>query len=292
VEWQGLTPVFCDVDPSTHNLDPEAVERRITARSSAIIGVHLWGRPCPVEALEEIAARHKLALVFDAAHAFGCTHRGRPIGGFGNAEVFSFHATKVLNSFEGGAVATNDDDLADRLRVMRNFGFTGYDHVESVGTNGKLTEVAAAMGLTSLESLDRFIALNRQQYHAYREVLSGIPGVALLSHDEQERRNYQYIVVEIDQAAAGVTRDAMQAVLLAERILARRYFFPGCHRMAPYCQRGGGRTELASTDRLASRVLCLPSGSGLEMRDIAVMADIIKLVVENSATVMRRLRDE
>jgi len=152
LQWQEITPVFCDIDLETGNIDPARVEELITPRTTGIIGVHLWGRPCKIEALEEIAQRHGLVLLFDAAHAFACSHRGEMIGRFGNAEVFSFHATKFINAFEGGAVATNDDDLAGNIRLMKNFGFAGFDNVIYIGTNGKMTEVCAAMGLTSIES--------------------------------------------------------------------------------------------------------------------------------------------
>jgi dTDP-4-amino-4,6-dideoxygalactose transaminase len=290
VHWQGLTPVFCDVDFATHNLDPDDVERRITPLSSAILGVHVWGRPAPIERLADVARRHHLRLIFDAAHAVGCTHKGRPIGGFGDAEVFSFHATKVLNTFEGGAIATNDDELAERLRRMRIFGFTGYDCVESAGTNGKLSEIGAAMGLTSLESLDQFIGANRAQYERYRTLLQAIPGLSLAVYDESERHNYQYVVVQIDQPTAGVTRDELQAVLLADHVLARRYFFPGCHRMAPYAHSAIGNVSLPQSERLAGQVLCLPSGSGLDDRKIGAIVDLIGFTVEHGAAVRARLQ--
>ena len=176
LQWQEITPVFCDVDPATHNLDPAAVERMITPRTTGIIGVHLWGRPCAVEALQELADRHDLTLMFDAAHAFGCSHGGRMIGNFGRCEVFSFHATKFFNTFEGGAVVTNDDELAAKIRLMKNFGFAGYDNVIYLGTNGKMTEVCAAMGLTGLESLRPFIAVNRRNHEAYRRGCGTSPG--------------------------------------------------------------------------------------------------------------------
>ena len=155
LQWQEITPVFCDVDPATHLLDPARVEAMITPRTSGIVGVHVWGQACNVEALAEIAQRRGLRLIYDAAHAFACSHGGQMIGNFGDAEVFSFHGTKFFNTFEGGAVATNDDDLAQRIRLMTNFGFTGFDTVVTIGINGKMSEVSAAMGLTGLESLDR-----------------------------------------------------------------------------------------------------------------------------------------
>ena len=186
LQWQGITPVFCDVNPRTHHIDPGQVEQMITPRTTGIIGVHLWGRPCEVDALTEVARRHGLKLLFDAAHAFGCSYKGRMIGNFGYAEVFSFHATKVFNTFEGGAVVTNNDELAAKVRLMNNFGFAGYDDVAYIGINGKMSEVAAAMGLTSLENLEEFIACNHRNYKHYRQQLAQIPGVCLVPYDETE----------------------------------------------------------------------------------------------------------
>src|SRR5580704_10099419 len=179
LQWQEITPVFCDIDPATHRLDLARVEEMITPRTTGIIGVHTWGRPCDIEALEGVARRQKLQLLFDAAHAFGCSHKGQMVGGFGRCEILSFHATKFFNTFEGGAVLTNDDALAEKMRLMRNFGFSGYDNVIYIGTNGKMTEVCAAMGLTSLESLEQFVETNRRNHHAYRRELQPIPGVTL-----------------------------------------------------------------------------------------------------------------
>src|SRR5438034_7774890 len=223
LQWQQITPVFCDINPATHNLDPARVKDLITKRTTGIIGVHLWGRPCDVEALADIARRHKLKLLLDAAHAFACSHNGQMIGSFGNAELFSFHATKFLNTFEGGAVVTNDDELARKIRLMRNFGFAGYDIVSSLGTNGKMSEVSAAMGLTSLESLEKFVAVNYRNYREYRQQLADVPGMSLLAFDEDEKCNYQYVVLAIDEHAMGITRDQLDDILWAENILSRRY---------------------------------------------------------------------
>jgi dTDP-4-amino-4,6-dideoxygalactose transaminase len=290
VSWQRLTPVFCDIDPATHNLDARAVASTITARTSAIIGVHVWGRACDVDGLRDLAERHDLALVFDAAHAFGCTAQQRPIGSLGVAEVFSFHATKIINSFEGGAVTTTDAALAERLRLMRNFGFAGYDRVVSMGTNAKLSEAGAAMGLTSLESYDAFRAINQERYHEYRRHLEELPGITMISYDARESSNFQYVVVEVDDDVAGLSRDDLQTVLMAENVLARRYFYPGCHRMAPYASENGDVASLPNTDLVASRVLCLPSGSGMRPEEPAAVSRIIRTAVENAAEVSRRLR--
>jgi dTDP-4-amino-4,6-dideoxygalactose transaminase len=276
LQWQEITPVFCDIDPRTHNIDPARVEELITPRTTGILPVHVWGRPAPVEELTRIAVKHDLRLVFDAAHALGCSHGGRMIGGFGTAEMLSFHATKVVNSFEGGAIVTADDRFAEIARLMRNHGFADYDDVSHVGTNGKMNEVAAAMGLTSLESRDEFVAANRRNHEAYRSGLEGLEGVELITYDDAELCNWQYVVLEIDESA-GLTRDELQAVLWEENVLARRYFFPGCHRMEPYRSLfpDAGR-RLPEAERLVQRVLALPTGTSIDVEAVAVLTDLVQ----------------
>jgi len=289
LQWQEITPVFCDIDPITHTLDPNQVERMITPRTSGILAVHLWGRPCNIAALEDIAHRRNLRLLFDAAHAFACSYKGRLIGGFGDAEIFSFHATKFFNTFEGGAVVTNNDQLAAKVRLMKNFGFCGYDNVIYIGTNGKMNEICAAMGLTSLESLEQFIAVNYRNYQAYRQELQAIRGVRLLEYDESERNNYQYIVLEIDQSEAGVSRDRLVQILHAENVMARRYFYPGCHRMEPYkSYYPNAGILLPNTLQIASKVICLPTGDTIHRQAVATICAIIRMVVEKQHAAPRR----
>ena len=282
LQWQEITPVFSDIDPETHTIDPDCVEKMITPRTTGIIGVHLWGRPCQVEALTEVADRHGLQLIFDAAHAFGCSHKGKMIGNFGSAEVFSFHATKFFNTFEGGAIVTNDDNLANKIRLMKNFGFSGYDNVIYVGTNGKMPEICAAMGLTGLESLLEFVEVNRKNYLLYKKLLENVPGIKVVSYNECEKNNYQYIVLEIDEDLAGISRDFLIQILHAENILARRYFYPGCHRMEPY-QSYFPHTHmlLPVTERLVQRVISLPTGMNIREKDIATICNIITFTIEN-----------
>ncbi len=290
LQWQEIVPVFCDIDRRTHNLDPACIERLITPRTTGIIGVHLWGRVCNVEDLAEIAERRKLALLFDAAHAFGCAHRGRMVGNFGRAEVFSFHATKFLNSFEGGAVVTNDDDLAAKVRLMTNFGFAGYDRVIYPGTNGKMTEVAAAMGLTSLESLDEFVEANRRNHRLYADCLDGLPGIELARYSDHDGQNYQYVILEVEATEFGLTRDQLKDVLWAENVLARRYFYPGCHRMEPYRSYfPNSALLLPETERLADRILSLPTGTTVGADDITRICDSIRTASRHSTEVRRRL---
>lgn len=293
LQWQEITPVFCDIDPATHNIDPAKVERMITPKTSGILGVHVWGRACDTEALDKIARKHNLKLLFDAAHAFGCSHQGRMIGNFGGAEVFSFHATKFLNSFEGGAIVTNDDDLAQKIRWMTNFGFSGYDRVDYLGINGKMTEVCAAMGLTSLEDIDNIIAANHRNLKIYENALSGIPGISIIQYNESERNNYQYIILEIDSEQTGISRDALVNVLHAENILARRYFYPGSHEMEPYRSLfPHAGLLLPETEKLVFKVMSLPNGTAVTPSDIENVCEIICFAIQNGEEITRALHQD
>lgn len=292
LQWQEITPVFCDVDPRTHNLDPAKVERLLTPRTSGIVGVHVWGRPCAVDELEALAQARGLQLMFDAAHALGCSHGGRMIGNFGRCEVFSFHATKFMNTFEGGAIATNDDELAAKIRLMKNFGFAGMDNVIYIGTNGKMNELSAAMGVTGLESLADFIAVNREHYHAYQRGLAGVPGVTFARYDENERCNFQYVILEIDAVEFGLTRDELLKALHAENVLARRYFFPGSHRQQPYRSfYPNAGLLLPETERLGERVLSLPTGTAVSSDVVAKVCELVTRIRAQAPAVRASLAE-
>jgi dTDP-4-amino-4,6-dideoxygalactose transaminase len=247
----------------------------ITPRTTGIIGVHLWGRPAPVSKLQEIADEHRLKLMFDAAHAFGCSHKNQMIGHFGECEVLSFHATKFFNTFEGGAVVTNSDDLAQAMRLMRNFGFSGYDNVIHPGTNGKMIEVCAAMGLVNLDHIDSAVEANRHSHQLYTELLSPFPGLNVLPYDEAERNNFQYVVLEVG-VECQINRDDLVAALHAENVLARKYFWPGCHKMKPYRDLfPHAGLLLANTRTVAERVIVLPTGPSLHVDAIKEICNVI-----------------
>jgi len=281
LSWHGIRPVFCDINPITLCIDPNQVEALVTPATSAIMGVHVYGHACDVAALGHVAAANHIPLVFDAAHAVGCTYGGRPIGNFGACEVFSFHATKVLNSIEGGAITTNDDGLADRLRRLRNFGFPGdgRDVTVELGTNGKMNEFCAAMGLTNLEHLESFIAVNKANYAAYSAGLAGLPGLELFEFDAAEKNNYQYVIVRVRESLFGHTRDALIQALQSQGVLARRYFSPGCHAMEPYATADPGLADrLPVTETVSREVLALPTGTQLGPADIEKICDILRTV--------------
>ena len=276
LQWQEITPVFCDMDPVTHNIDPAKIERSITPKTTGIIGVHVWGRGCDTEAIEEIAAQRNLKVMYDASHGFGCSKAGRMIGAFGECEVFSFHATKFINALEGGVVAPNNDELAHQMRMMTNFGFTGYDRVEYLGINGKMNEISAAMGLTNLEAMEEIIAVNRRNYEAYREGLADVPGISVINYETTERNNYQYVVIEVDPEVCRRNRDQIVEALHAQNIIARKYFWPGCHKMEPYrsLQPNAGLL-LPETERIAARVIVLPTGQTVNEETVSRISKII-----------------
>lgn len=293
LQWQGITPVFCDIDGKTHTIDPTLIERMITPRTTGIIGVHLWGRPCDTEAIEEIAQKHDLKVLYDAAHAFSCRHSEKMIGNFGNAEVFSFHATKFINTFEGGAVVTNDDDLALKMRLMKNFGFQGYDNVIYIGTNGKMSEVSAAMGLASLESLDEIVAINRENYLHYHRDMNPVPGISFVEYDDDNLPNYQYVILEIDEGKVHLSRDQIVRILQAENILARRYFYPGCHRMEPYCSYfPHAGLLLPQTEKVLSQVMSLPTGKSIDHDHIDSICEIIRFIIGHGKKIKEMLTHE
>jgi len=281
--WEGLEPVFVDVDRTTHTIDPTAVEAGLSDRTAAIVGVHLWGRMCPVRELDAIARDRGIPLIFDAAHALGCSYEGLPMGRHGTASVVSFHATKFIQSLEGGAILTPDRDLAERLKLLRNFGFQGYDNVVTLGTNAKMNEFCAAMGLGSLEGLDALVRTNIANRSACRESLAGLPGLRLYEYDEQERNNFQYLIVEVDPRACPLSRDELVQVLHAENVIARRYFTPGCHRSGPYRDMPRRKSErLPVTEQLCDSLLALPTGAGVTTVEIEAIGTIIRTAIESA----------
>ena len=250
-----------------------------------------WTRKVnPVRSPVKLAAFPSNNLAVELTqHAFGCSYKGRLLGAFGEAEVYSFHATKVLHTFEGGAVVTNNDELANKMRLMKNFGFAGYDNVIHPGTNGKMCEVSGAMGLTGLESFDRFVDTNHRNYALYRKELTGLAGLSLIDYDPREKCNFQYVVAEIDEAQGGISRDEIVDLLWAENVLARRYFHPGLHKMEvfkSYYPHAG--MLLPETEKLTQRVLVLPTGTAVGADEIHTVCGLIRFAIENAAEIRQR----
>ncbi len=277
VWWQGLTPVFCDIEPKGLMIDPAKIENLLTPKTSALIGVHLFGNLCCVEEMEKIAAKRNLRLVFDAAHAFECDLQDRMVGEFGDAEVLSFHATKFLSTAEGGAILTNSSQLAKRLRLLRNFGFQDYDDVGFLGLNAKMAEPAAALGLASLPYLEDRRQRLQETRKLYVEQLQHIPGINIVPIGIHGKTNFHYFVVLIDENLFGINRDTLYEVLWAENVKARRYFYPGCHRMEPYVSELQLDDErLRVTGQMCEQVLCLPTNLSQPEHMTSTIAGIIR----------------
>jgi dTDP-4-amino-4,6-dideoxygalactose transaminase len=282
LRWQGIRPVFVDIDSATHNIDPRKLEAAITPRTTGIVGVHLWGRACDVDAIETIAQKHGLQVMYDASHGFGNSHKGKMIGNFGRCEVFSFHATKFINCLEGGVIVTNDDELAKKIRLMINFGFTGYDQVDYLGINGKMNEISAAMGITNLEAIDSIIEVNFRNYIHYLKRLSLLPGISVVKYIQTEKNNYQYIVIEVEESVSGTSRDSIVSALHSENIIARKYFWPGCHNMEPYLSESeDNKPYLPETESVASKVVVLPTGQSILPKDVERVCNVIAKSVQH-----------
>jgi dTDP-4-amino-4,6-dideoxygalactose transaminase len=270
LRWQRIDPVFCDVRMEDHLIDPTKIEELITPRTSAIMAVPIWGQPCDYTALQAIADKHGLKLIFDSAHAFDCKLGDQYLGGFGEAEVFSFHATKVFSTSEGGAITTNSDELAEKLRLMRNFGFTDYDKTDHIGTNAKMSEFAAAYGLVHLDELDSIIEQNKKIHQAYLEEFSEFKELKFLDYTFPGKCNYQYVVAHVPSEI----RDQLVDYFHAHGILLRRYFHPGCHRMEPYSSHEQYQgLHLSNTEKISSEIVIFPTGTQVTPSTIKKFSD-------------------
>ncbi len=268
----GLKPVFCDINPEDYTLDAERLEERVTDKTSAIVPVHVYGNFCDVERIEEIAKRHGLKVIYDAAHAFGETLDGKGAAQFGDVSMFSFHATKVFNSIEGGGVAFKDEKLCRRLYELKNFGITGYETVEYVGANGKMNEFQAAMGLCNLRHVDGEIEKRKLLARQYEKRLSGVEGIRLCRENPRVRKNYAYMPVVFDGYKRD--RDWIFDELARYNIHARKYFYPCINSYACYRDQFDER-ETPVAARISRQVLTLPLYADLEPDVVDMICDII-----------------
>ncbi len=253
----GLDPIFCDIDPANFTIDATKIESLITEKTSAILPVHVYGNVCDVEAIQHIAKKYHLKVIYDAAHTFGVRYKGRSVGNFGDASCFSFHATKVFHTIEGGAVAYRDEDFGRRLAKLKNFGLDGPDDASEIGGNAKLDEFRAAMGLCDLRHIDEEIATRKRVVERYREQLGGVPGIQLNPIQPDVMSNYAYFPIVINEAVFGADRSQVMTALAAQSIHARKYFYPLTSEFSCYKGRfDPGRTPIAK--QVSRRVLTLP----------------------------------
>ncbi len=271
--WSRLRPVFADCDPETWTISPEDAERKITSRTAAILGVHLYGNPCEVEPLSEVASRNGLKLIFDAAHAFGSEFQGRPVGQFGDAEVFSLSPTKLLVAGEGGLVTTNDAALAKRVRAGRNYGDAGNYDPELLGLNSRMTEFNAALGLAGLGMVDAKVERHNLIAAEYARLLGSMRGVGFQVVRPGNVSSYKDYSVHIDAGACGISRDELRAELLARNIETRAYFSPAVHQQGLYRTFSAAvRGSLRRTELLADGILSLPIYHDLPLETVARIA--------------------
>lgn len=257
--WNHITPVFCDIEERTFSLDPARIEQFIGSETRAILPVHVYGIPSDVDAIQRIADRHGLHVIYDAAHAFGVRYRGRSLASYGDMAMLSFHATKLFSTLEGGALVTKTQALAERVRSLRNFGISDEETVIAPGINGKMNELQAAFGLLHLQMVAREIDNRRKLTEEYRRGLHGVPGLALLQEIPDLEHNYSYFPVVINPDLFGMTRDDVYAFLKTCNIVTRKYFFPLCSDYPCYSSLPSARPEnLPVAHRLTARVLCLP----------------------------------
>lgn len=286
IEWNGLTPVFCDIDPRTYNLDAIAAAAVVTKETSALLPVHVFGNPCDVVGLQKLADNCGLKIVYDAAHAFNVQHRGRPIGCWGDLSVFSFHATKLFHTAEGGALVGPDDARLPQVALLRNFGIVNEEEVRGVGLNGKMSELHAALGLAMLDLVDEEIEARGRLLDRYRSGLSRCEGLTFQDMAAETTLNYASCTIEVDEERFGVSRDVLHRALRAENIISRKYFYPLCsdnprYRHLPSAQ----PSRLPNAHRLASRILCLPLYGELEPENVDKIVECIAAVQATASKV-------
>ncbi len=267
--WNGIKPVFVDIDPLTFNLDPSKIEAAITPQTTAIMPVHVYGNPCDTAEIKRIADKHGLKVIYDAAHAFGVHVDGKSILSEGDLSILSFHATKVYSTIEGGAIICHDEQMKHHIDNLKNFGFRGELVVEEPGINAKLNEVQAAYGLLSLKYVDSYIEKRRSIAEMYREKLSNFPGLTLLFDFPGVRHAYSYFPVLVDEKDFGISRDALYDILKAQSIFCRRYFYPLISQFETYSSLPSAAAEnLPIATSIASKVMCLPIYPELSTDDV------------------------
>ena len=276
--WNGIKPVFVDIDPDTCNLDPDKIEAAITPRTTAIMPVHVYGKPCDTVRIQEIADKYGLKVIYDAAHAFGVEVDGKSVLEAGDMSTLSFHATKVYNTVEGGALVCHDEQTKRRIDYLKNFGFAGETTVIAPGINGKMDEVRSAYGLLNLRQVDAAIGARRRVAVRYRDALRGVPGLRVMEDMPGVRHNYSYFPVFVDAAAFGMTRDELYFRMKERGVLGRRYFYPLISEFSTYRGLESARPEnLPVATRMADSVICLPMYHTLTEGDVD---RIVKLIIE------------
>lgn len=274
--WNGITPVFVDIDPKTGNMDPDKIEAAITPRTSAIMPVHVYGNPCDTQRIQEIANTYGLKVIYDAAHAFGVEVNGESILKAGDLSTLSFHATKVYNTIEGGAMIMHDEAMKKRIDNLKNFGITDETHVVAPGINSKMDEVRAAYGLLNLKQIDEAIAHRRKAALRYREALREVKGISFFDDQPSVKHNYAYFPIFVDEVAYGMSRDALYFKMKEQSVWGRRYFYPLISTFTTYRGLESAKPEhLPNATRMADQVICLPMHHLLTDNDVERILNLV-----------------
>ena len=275
--WNGIKPVFVDIDPSTGNLDPDKIEAAITPRTTAIMPVHVYGKPCDTERIQEIADKYGLKVIYDAAHAFGVKVNGESILKAGDMSTLSFHATKVYNTIEGGALVMHEEQTKKRIDYLKNFGFAGETEVVAPGINSKMDEMRAAYGLLNLKQVDEAIEARHQVAIKYREVLRDVEGITFFDDMPGVKHNYSYFPIFVDAEKYGMTRDELYFKMKEQNVLGRRYFYPLISTFSTYRGLDSAKPEnLPNAHKMADEVICLPMHHVLSEEDVNRILELIK----------------
>ena len=274
--WNGCKPVFVDIDPETGNIDPDKIEAAITPKTTAIMPVHVYGKPCDTKRIKEIADKYGLKVIYDAAHAFGVEVNGESVLNCGDMSTLSFHATKVYNTLEGGALVMHDEQTKKRIDYLKNFGFAGETEVVAPGINSKVDEVRSAYGLLNLRQVDQAISNRRHVAQRYREALRNVPGLRFFDDTPGVRHNYSYFPVFVNAEEYGMTRDELYFRMKEQGILGRRYFYPLISTFSTYRGLPSAAPEnLPAATKMANEVICLPMHHALSEEDVQKVIDII-----------------
>ncbi len=279
--WNGLKPVFCDIQRDSYNLDPNCVEKAITPKTRAIFPVHVYGIPCDVEAFERLSKKYSIPVVYDAAHTFGCKYRGKPLCGYGDISVLSFHATKLFTTAEGGALVCHTAEQARTAYYMKNFGIADEETVVGVGINGKMTELSSAFGLALLPKVPEEINRRQNLYKLYCEQLKDCHGIQTVSVPKDCEWNYAYFPIEVDREVYGLSRDELFQRLRRCNVIVRKYFYPLCNRIPYYAERKDiPKLPTPVADEVAQRILCLPMYGNLPYEYVIKICELIKTFPE------------
>ena len=274
--WNGCKPVFVDIDPKTGNMDPDKIEAAITPKTTAIMPVHVYGKPCDTKRIQEIADRYGLKVIYDAAHAFGVKVDGESVLNAGDLSTLSFHATKVFNTIEGGAMVMHDEATKKRIDYLKNFGFAGETTVVGPGINSKMDEMRSAYGLLNLRQVDAAIEARHKVAVRYRDALRGVKGISFFDDMPGVRHNYSYFPVFVDAEEYGMTRDELYSKMKAANVLGRRYFYPLISEFSTYRGLESAKPEnLPNAHRMADSVICLPMHHALSDEDVERVLDCI-----------------